>query len=78
MGLTIHYKLNAKGREAQARKLIEQLHQIAHDLPFKEVGDLVDLAGDECDFDQRAKDDPLRWLLIQSQGSVSLSHLTGE
>jgi hypothetical protein len=78
MGLTIHYKLKAKGSEAKARKLIEQLHQQAHDLPFKEVGDLVDLAGDECDFDQRAKDDPLRWLLIQSQGSVSLSHLPGE
>lgn len=78
MGLTIHYKLKAKGSEAKARKLIAALHQIAHDLPFKEVGDIVDLSGSECDFDQRTKDDPLRWLLIQSQGSVSLSHLPGE
>jgi len=78
MGLTIHYQLKAKGSEAQARKLVEALHQTAHDLPFKEVGDIVDLSGDECDFDKRDKDDPLRWLLIQSQGSVSLSHLPGE
>jgi hypothetical protein len=78
MGLTIHYQLKAKGSETKARKLIAALHQQAHDLPFKEVGDIVDLAGDECDYNQRAKDDPLRWLLIQAQGSVSLSHLPGE
>ena len=78
MGLTIHYQLKAKGTEAAARKLVETLHQAAHDLPFKEVGDVVDLKGDQCDYDSRDKDDPLRWLLIQAQGSVSLSHLPGE
>lgn len=76
MGLTLHYKLKAK--DASARNLVAALHQKAHDLPFKEVGDLVDLSGDDCDFDQRGKDDPLRWLLIQAQASVSLSHLPGE
>jgi len=74
MGLTIHYKLKAKGSDAQARKLIEQLHQTAHDLPFKEVGDIVDLSGDECDFDKRDKDDPLRWLVCQSSGSLRLKN----
>ena len=78
MGLTIHYTLKAKGSEAKARQLVVALHQKAHDLPFKAVGDLVDLAGDECDYDKRGQDDPLRWLLIQAQGSVSLSHLPGE
>ena len=78
MGLTIHYKLKAGGTAATTRKLVETLHQAAHDLPFEEVGDLVDLAGDQCNYDRRDKDDPLRWLLIQSQGSVSLSHLPGE
>ena len=78
MGLTIHYQLKTKGSAAQARKLVEQLHQQALDLPVKEVGGLVDLSGDECDYDQRGKDDPLRWLLIQAQGSVSLAHLPGE
>jgi len=78
MGLTIHYSLKAKGSDALARKLVEQLHQKAHDLPFKEVGDIVDLSGDQCDFDRRDKEDPLRWLLIQAQGSVSLARLPGE
>jgi hypothetical protein len=78
MGLTIHYTLKAKGMDASARKLVEALHQAALDLPFKETGDLVDLTGDECDFDKRTRDDPLRWLLIQAQGSVSLKHLPGE
>ena len=73
MGLTIHYKLKAKGTDATARKLVEALHQAAHDLPFKEVGDIVDLAGDECDYDKREQEDPLRWLLIQAQGSVNSS-----
>ena len=78
MGLTIHYKLKTKSTDAAARKLLEALHQKAHDLPFKEVGELVDLAGDECDYDKRGKEDPLRWLLIQAQGSVTLGHLPGE
>ena len=78
MGLTIHYKLKVKGTQAKARQLVTALHQKAHDLPFKAVGDLVDLAGDECDYDKRGQDDPLRWILIQAQGSVSLSHLPGE
>ena len=78
MGLTIHYKLKAKGTATAVRKLVAALHQQAHDLPFKEVGDLVDLAGDECHYDKRGQDDPLRWLLIQGQGSVNLSHLPGE
>ena len=78
MGLTLHYKLKATGTDASARKLVDGLRQKAHDLPFKEVGDLVDLSGDECIFDLRGTDDPLRWLLIQAEGSVSLGHLPGE
>jgi len=78
MGLTLHYQLKASGTAAVARKLVAALHQAAHDLPFKEVGSLVDLAGAQCDYNQRGQDDPLRWLLIQAQGSVSLSHLPGE
>ena len=73
MGLTFHYKLNASGTDAQARKIIESLHQQAHDLPFKEVGDIVDLSGSACDFNRHDRDNPLRWLLIQSQGNINLS-----
>ncbi len=74
MGLTIHYKLKAKGSEAQARKLIEQLHSAAQDLPFKEVHDIVDLKGDQCDFDKLDKDDPVRWLVCQSSGNIRLKN----
>ena len=76
MGLTIHYRLQAKG--PNARKLIGALHQAAQDLPFKQLGPIVELSGEECHYDRRQPDDPLRWLLIQAQASVSLKHLAGE
>lgn len=72
MGLTIHYSLKARGRDARARKLIHALHQAAQDLPFKELGQVVDLSGEQCGPDQRDREDPLRWLLIQAQESVDL------
>jgi hypothetical protein len=72
MGLTIHYSLRAKGTGAQARKLITALHQAAQDLPFKEIGDIVDLSGSDCDFDRRNREDPLRWLLCHAQGSLQI------
>jgi hypothetical protein len=78
MGLTIHYKLKAKGSDAQARKLVESLHQAAQDLPFKEIQDIVDLKGEDCDFDKRDKDDPLRWLLCQAQGSIKIKSRENE
>ncbi len=70
MGLTIHYSLKARGSDAQARKLIQALHQTAQDLPFRELGQVVKLSGDQCDFNNRDKEDPLRWLLIQAEESV--------
>lgn len=70
MGLTLHYTLKAQGSDAQARKLITALHQAAADLPFKELGNLIDLAGEDCNFERRRQDDPLRWLLVQAQESV--------
>ncbi|MCX6896787.1 MAG: hypothetical protein NTZ16_15110 [Verrucomicrobia bacterium] len=72
MGLTIHYKLKHAGNETAARRLIEQLHQAAQDLPFKEVQDIVDLTGEACKFDNHDKESPLRWLLIQADASLKL------
>ena len=69
MGLTIHYSLKARGSDARARKLITALHQAAQDLPFKELGGVVDLS-EECNYNQRHHDDPLRWMLIQAQEDV--------
>jgi hypothetical protein len=72
MGLTIHYSLKARGSDAQARKLINALHQTAQDLPFKELGQVVDWSGDQCNFNKRDREDPLRWLLIQAEESVEI------
>jgi len=72
MGLTIHYSLKARGREDDARKLMHALHQTAQDLPFQELGELLELSGDQCDPTKRGRDDPLRWLLIQAQESVEI------
>ncbi len=73
MGLTIHYSLQLRGGENRARQIILALHQAAQDLPFQHLGPLVDLSGDQCGFDHRGQDDPLRWLLIQARGSVDIA-----
>lgn len=71
MGLTIHYSLQADTNNARAaRTLLEQLRSKALDLPFKEVGELVEFKGDDASFENCSPDAPHRWLLIQSDGSV--------
>jgi hypothetical protein len=67
MGLTIHYALHARIRNPRrATELIGQLRSKALDLPFKEVGEVVELSGRECEYQDRDRDDPLRWLLKQA------------
>jgi hypothetical protein len=46
---------------------MEQLRSRALDLSFKKVGEILELAGPECDFTGRDGDDPLRWLLTQAR-----------
>lgn len=68
MGLTIHYNLSYSGRSADnARKRVEQMRQLALDLPFEKVGEIVDLEGN-LDFEspEFKDDESLRWLLIQA------------
>jgi hypothetical protein len=72
MGLTIHYKLATTGNEAHSRNLVRQLHQAALDLPFEHIGEIAEFRGDQCDWSQRAEDDPYRWLLLQSQAHIAL------
>jgi hypothetical protein len=74
MGLTIHYSLESTTKSAKrAGRLVEQMRQLALDLPFEEVGEIVSLEGKECDFEhKRGKVDELRhWLLIQASQHVS-------
>src|SRR4051812_44130227 len=57
MGLTIPYTLHAPPKlVADARAVVEQLRQRALDLPFRSVGDLLDLSGRGCDFQRRDRD----------------------
>lgn len=67
MGLTIHYEFKTSlAKTADIRALTESLRQLARDLPFKEVGDLVEFEGTEADYQASGKDDEHRWLKIQA------------
>lgn len=67
MGLTIHYELQADTRSpAKARQLVEGLRRKALDLPFSEVDEVVEFIGPDADYETLDRDDPNRWLLIQS------------
>ena len=67
MGLTVHYKLKSDTRSpAEARRLVEELRKRALDLPFQEVGEIVELKGEACSFDRCDQEHPHRWLLIQA------------
>jgi hypothetical protein len=69
MGLTIHYELQAATRSPKiARQFVVQLRQKALDLPFKEVGEVIDLGREEIETLDR--ENPFRWLMIQAEGSV--------
>jgi hypothetical protein len=71
MGLTIHYKLQTPLTEpADVQTLLQTLRQHARDLPFKEVGELLEFTGLDADFTNSARDDPARWLKIQAGGWV--------
>lgn len=66
MGLTIHYSLHSDTTGAnEARRLVSALRQRALDLPLAEVGDLIELHGDDCTSQQNA-DPSLGWLLVQA------------
>lgn len=68
MGLTIHYKLKSNAESTdEARRLVEALREFALKLPFKEVGNIVEFKGEDCDFHKADKDDEYRWLKVQSQ-----------
>jgi hypothetical protein len=67
MGLTIHYSLRSDASDpAAARQLVEALRKRALDLPFTEVGEIVELTGSGCDYQKYDGNDPLRWLIVQS------------
>ena len=75
MGLTIHYTLKSDQQDAaQVRELVGKLRQRAMDLPFAEVGEIIELSGADCDFEQCDREAPHRWLLIQASRFVDQGH----
>ena len=71
MGLTIHYNLRSDTTSpAKARQLVKQLRQRAMDIPFKSVGEVVELHGRDADFEQRPHGEPHRWMLVQASQYV--------
>jgi hypothetical protein len=76
VGLTIHYQLECSPSSTnQARSLVERLQQRARDLPFQEVGDVIELRGDEADFQKVDRDHPHRWLLIQAASHLEVGDI---
>jgi len=67
VGLTIHYRLHSDAhRPTEAWRLIEELRRQALSLPSVKVGEVVELAGDACNYEKLNRDHPHRWLLIQA------------
>jgi hypothetical protein len=75
MGLTIHYSLKSKLNDSEAvKQVVHQMRQLALDLPFEKVGEIVDLKGKQCSTEGRRaelqdgdeKNESLFWLLIQA------------
>lgn len=67
MGLTINYSFKPDCGDAEAaRRLVEQLRHKALELPFLEVGEILEFEGDSADFELLERDAPNLWLLIQS------------
>ena len=73
MGLTIHYSLSlpAKMTVPEVKQKLGALRQHCLDLPFQEVGEMLEFRGSEdCNFQKRGQDDPLRWFLCQADCDV--------
>lgn len=77
MGITIHYRLRSASRGPQeVRELITRLRERAGDLPFERVHEIIELTGQDCDFQQHDDEYAYRWLLIQTRQLVPDPHET--
>ena len=69
LGLTIHYGLSSDlSKPNDIRQLVETVRQIALDMPFKEVSEIIEFSGD----DPSPEDDTASWLRIQAEGKVEI------
>ena len=57
MGLTIHYNLKSKHDNAKlVEQTVHQMRQLALDLPFEQVGEIINLTGEQCNTEARRKE----------------------
>jgi len=69
VGLTIHYSLTTDlTTPNQVRQLVEAVRQLALDLPFEHVSEIIEFSGDNAE----SEDDTARWLRIQSEAHVEV------
>ncbi|MDY6898840.1 MAG: hypothetical protein SWZ49_12275 [Cyanobacteriota bacterium] len=74
MGLTINYRFSLENATVeQAKEKIVALHKLALRLPFKSVDDLVEISGDDCNFDKDDVDDPHAFIKIRASKPVKIA-----
>ncbi|MDZ7959289.1 MAG: hypothetical protein RMY34_15635 [Aulosira sp. DedQUE10] len=74
MGLTIHYKFSLNNATInQAREKVVALRNLALQLPFKRVDDLVEIQGDACYFDKDNFDDPHAFIKIRALKPIEIA-----
>lgn len=67
MGLTIHYNLKTELTEPDdVRTLVDSLRQLARDLPFQEVSELLEFQGHDTDCEKGSGEDEHRWFKLQA------------
>lgn len=67
MGLAIHYSFKSVlANLDDVRTLVETTRQVASGLEFQRISELIELHGDEADFQNSSVDDPLRWLKVRA------------
>jgi hypothetical protein len=65
MGLTIHYGLASDHTDiSTVRTVVQRIRQLAQQLPFQEVGEMVEFQDQQCDYAD--PEDIHRWLKIQA------------
>jgi hypothetical protein len=70
MGLTIDYQLSTQVTEVAAiRRLVGSMRDFARQLPFEEVGQVLELKGPETHF-ERGKNDRDAWFKIKSGAMI--------
>ncbi|MCT7975266.1 hypothetical protein [Laspinema olomoucense] len=71
MGLTISYDFNLGINSIElAREKIHALHQAAVNLPFEKVSEVVELVGEECQYQRNKPEDIHRFLKLEAARGI--------